>query len=142
MKGQYTFDQVRKELPPGPARDALIQLFEIEFSPTREELLGYEYVRQSGKFNMLTEAALVMNMLHVIGAFKTLNWLARCSKSGISYFDALNIAYKFHEDIHVDDETALKFKMNEAHHNVMIAQEQLRNAQEEIKNLRVRNDRI
>lgn len=134
--GQYTYSQVMHEMQRGPVRDGLIKLFELEFTPTREQLMGYEHVRSSGRYNCFTEMNSVIRQLHVIGAHDTLAWFERCKSHGISYFDALELAYRHHSDMTVDAATAERFDIHEAEWELMQAQEQLRMTRERIQALR------
>ena len=74
----------------------------IRCLPTFEEIRDVEYIRQSGKLNMVTDdvaAALAKNRLK-----DGLNWIVRCRQFDISWFYLYSQSISYMETIHGDRE--------------------------------------
>lgn len=132
IKPQYSYNDVLK-MEKSDARNALLNIFEIECCPSEEELSGYEYVRESGEFNMITEMQKVVDMFYKIGAYSTIKWLQKCKKLEVSPWRALSLAYELHGSFKLSDEVKAKFTLNKAKFDMMLAQNELEESRKKLQ---------
>jgi hypothetical protein len=82
----------------------------FECLPEFEELREFEYIRQSGKFNMLTEFHQVIEEAKRLGLYNALIWIGRCQENKFSWPVAYSAAIADFEKKHgprsqwIDDE--------------------------------------
>lgn len=75
------------------------QIDELECFPTWEEILEFEYVRRSGKYNMF-EFHNVQRYAYDSGLYNVVNWLQRCKDKKQSYTRLYDIALVHYIKLH------------------------------------------
>jgi hypothetical protein len=73
--------------------------------PSWQEALEYEYIRQSGKFNMITELNAVKCYAYDTGMYSCVSWIQRCKDARVSPWGSYERAMPEHEKEHGPRET-------------------------------------
>ena len=75
------------------------QIDQMECIPSWEEILEYEYVRQSGKFNMF-ERDNIQRYAYDSGLYHLVNWIQRCKEFKRSYIELYGPAMKHYSELY------------------------------------------
>ncbi len=104
-------------------------------SPSFDALRQYEWIRKSGKFNMLTEGRKVVEEMHKLGFFDALEWLLLCQEEKVFFGTVYSTGMEQHKKDHPGNWFDSEFLKGIQQSKKRDLKEQLRQLQAEIDEL-------